>query len=226
VATSAEFEQGYDAVAAEAQLAPATTLVDARGFTVLGHADGELAIWSLTTASQRGWAAVERGDVSSERARALLGVLDQRAIVGLNCDTDVGAVGRLADAARVRVCDSARSCWLDVFQLFEDVADVRARLAAVGSEPSYKASMPTLQRDLGQALAALKVVPPQPESAAARQALAVCVLFSAALRLWEDTEIARVRRKNLHPYGGPWPRPVHERWRSALTRAYSDQFQL
>lgn len=212
--TSAEFES----------LTGVEHLQGTRGFTVLGHAPGELAIWGVTTSGQRGWAAVEHGGIEPERARALLGVIERTALVGLARDADLSALERLAVGAGAQLPSDIEDTWLDVFGMFEDVAVVRAELAEAGGALSYNRALPEALGDLEQTLADLRLVPPKPESAAARQALGVCMLLGAAVALWDDTEAARVRRKKLHTHGGPRARVVPDRWHSALSRAYRTPF--
>lgn len=222
-----QWDPSADARAAElSEQAQRAYLHGIRGFAVLGHAVGELAVWGLAISGERGWAAVEYGDVTPDRARALLSVIERRALVGIDRDADLEAIRRLAAVANIAVPSEVEASWLGVLEMFGDVAEVRASIAAAGGHLSYNRSLPDAGGDVEQVLADLRLVPPRPESATACQALAVCVLISAAVGAWDDTEIARVRRSSLHGVGGPRARAVPDRWFSALTRAYSTTFEL
>lgn len=219
-----------------------------RGHVLLASLEGRLAVWQVSPAAVRSGAWAFDLPVDATQARALLSLIERRALAGLDRDDDWAVVSELGRIAGVAIPATYRDAWVDLAQVHLEVAHAREELARVLRErrreakqrtPSeggaslaaltytYPVSSEPWPRELPEALhAAQLALPISPAGPAERAALGKALLLHAAHERWADTESVRLRREWLRDVPGPHPRTLPPRWQERLTASYEAVLEL
>lgn len=205
--------------------APARSLI-----TLSKHGRSQVAVWQVNFAGVAcgAWLLDAR---SKEHALAILGLCDRRAVIE-DGPSSVQLILELADKAGVEVPETMmkeRLASLDT--LLSATAAARCAhseaVAAYGRSEGKKLTPLAWRTALPHSLDQLRAGQYRgwAGDGCAPHAFGVSVLSRQLVRLWTETETARVRRKYLREQFGPAQVLPHV-WRDAALAAYATPFEL
>lgn len=198
------------------------------GFVIVTSADARSAVWTLSpTGEPVGAWVFDKADIDRRQALELVSVMERRVLLTVPATRDEteGVVADLAASASRVAPKSWLAAGLDLAAAPGDIQSVRDQLTTAVADQrrntgsrlaellfSYDVPETTHLRTLPALMSAANARPISAPTAAASIALDTSRYFKTLMRVWNDTEVARLRRKYLRPLGGPESRPLPEAW--------------
>lgn len=197
------------------------------------------AVWHVTCdgALSGAWVFPYPDGLDVDSARLLLLLAERRALVGFRVDEALGHLQRAADVLGTVLPRAFADGALDLAVLSEETTTARRKLAEAVIERGRNTGSKLQQLDWSARIP--DTFPANPITTLETLGLAVPdgppvvvkALGSARalrwhIRAWQETESVRVRRKYLHPYGGPEARPLPPNWAARITAVHAVPFEL